>query len=148
MSFSHLHRLRTLDVAQRTFRDNDKGDSRKTEKGRADRAEATVINRVRASCVARDGFCAVTRFHIWSDDRAKLQMTECNGKSEWAHMHARRRSKTVGMDPEYRHTTTHSLMLCTLHHLQYDNKTKPRLYITALSSAKGADGGLKMRHGK
>ena len=69
---------------------------------------------------------------------------DCNGASEWAHMHSRRRSKTRGMSPEHRHDTAHSLMLCHFHHGEYDAK---RLIISALTRT-GADGPLKFKRTK
>lgn len=101
---------------------------------RTPKAERRQIDAVRNHCVERDGYC---RFDM-------AVPYECDGPSEWAHMHARRRSKTRGMDPSYRHDTAHSLMLCHTHHEDYDAK---RLQITALSR-RGADGPLKFRRSK
>ena len=102
------------------------------------------IDKVRAHCVERDGDCAIisrtpTRWHDVTDPSLIL---DCRGESEWAHMHDRRRSQTRGREPEDRHDVQHSLMLCTLHHAQYDGRANPRLHITALTR-KGADGPLK-----
>lgn len=111
---------------------------RKAVKARKTRAEQTVARNVRAACVKRDGHCRIMfdEYHtVW------VLAMDCRGPSEWAHMHARRRSKTRGMAPEVRHDTTHSLMLCKYHHELYDAK---QLFITALTR-KGADGQLKYR---
>jgi hypothetical protein len=88
-----------------------KPEPRKRVKARKDRAETTVKQRVRAACVARDGDCRL-------QDAVILGL--CSGESEWAHMGQKRRARTRGMDPEVRHTTAESLMLCTFHHQAYD----------------------------
>ena len=106
-----------------------KGQTRKQLKAKAKRAEARQIRAVRAHCEIRDGFC---RFDM-------CVPFECEGVTELAHMHARRRSKTRGMAPEYRHAITHCLCLCSEHHRAYDAK---ELRITALTP-KGAEGELK-----
>jgi hypothetical protein len=68
----------------------------------------------------------------------------CDGASEWAHLEDKRRFKTVGMEPEERHTTGGSLMLCKSHHVAYD---RHRIKITILSRA-GADGPLRFEETK
>jgi hypothetical protein len=114
---------------------------------RTPKAERQQIEAVRAQCVERDGDCRATGFYFdgeqWRTDErlSQEQRGPCYGDSEWAHMHARRRSKTRGMAPEYRHDTAHSLMLCHKHHEDYDAK---RLIITAITR-RGADGPLKFR---
>ena len=123
-----------------------KPEKRKTTKGRKLRAESAVKQSVRAQCVERDGDCRILKsaptiaiaFEIFG---------ECRGESEWAHMHAKRRSQTRGQAPEVRHTTAHSFMACTRHHDMYDGRQSPRLFITALTR-KGADGDLEVRLGK
>lgn len=110
-----------------------KGKTRAQLKAAKDRLEARVKKSVRAICVDRDGHC-----------RAGLHVqTPCAGESQWAHMHEKRRSKTRGQAPEARHMTEWSLMLCRTHHDAYDGRTRPRLFITALTEH-GADGMLAM----
>lgn len=123
-----------------------KPEKRKTTKGRKDRAESKQKHMVRMLCVARDGDCRIMRSGP-TVGMAWEAFGECRGESEWAHMHAKRRSQTRGQAPEKRHTSTHSLMLCTRHHDQYDGRQSPRLFITALTRS-GADGSLKVRLGK
>lgn len=112
-------------------------------KGRKDRAEAKQKHMVRMLCVARDGDCRVMKTCEPYSDIAPIPTMQfpstCRGESEWAHMHARRRSQTRNMAPEIRHDSAHSLMLCTKHHSDYDAH---KLRITALTR-KGADGPLK-----
>ncbi len=117
---------------------------RKTLKGRKDRAEANVKKTVRAACVKRDGdLCRMTTG--WGDNYPTRPMPiRCDGPSEWAHMHIRRRAQTRNQAPEIRHDTKHSLMLCRFHHGEYDAH---RLKITALTR-KGADGPLKFTRAK
>ncbi len=129
-----------------------KPESRKRVKGWKDRAEAKQIKTVRATCVERDGKCRVFKTLTgehggWAILGALVQLEMeylCDGPSEWAHMHSRRRSQTRNQSPEQRHDTAHSLMLCRFHHAEYDAH---RLHITALTR-KGADGPLKFRRAK
>lgn len=115
--------------------------ARQTAKKR--RADDAVAKAVRAECVERDGVC-----RYWNDVFASAFVAiDCEGPSEWAHMHARRRSKTRNQAPGIRHDTKYSMQLCRKHHDQYDNRAKPRLFVTALTS-KGANGPLKFRLGK
>lgn len=114
---------------------------RKTIKGRKARAESKQKHMVRMLCVARDGKCRLIICGNSINDvfgTSDLALT-CEGVSEWAHMHARRRSQTRNMAPEIRHDSAHSLMLCTKHHTDYDAH---KLRITSLTR-KGADGPLK-----
>lgn len=121
------------------------------------RAEDPVKTRVRAACVERDGYCRVETAgygNLFADEpvdgdvlRDLREAHRCEGPSEWAHMHERRRSQTRNQAPEIRHDTAHSFMACQRHHDQYDGRRKPRLFVTALTS-KGANGPLKMRIGK
>jgi hypothetical protein len=120
--------------------------TRKTLKGRKDRAEAKQKHLVRMLCVARDGDCRFGRPSQGGDFKegsalVPFNYQDCRGESEWAHMHSRRRSQTRGQAPEVRHDTSHSLMLCTKHHQDYDAH---KLRITSLTR-KGADGPLKFR---
>jgi hypothetical protein len=117
-----------------------KGKTRKQLKARLDRAEAKVAAWCRAQCVARDGVCRVRRAAFVESYEAWISCG-CDGPSEWAHMHVRRRSKTRGLDPTERHDPKYTLMLCRFHHQQYDAK---RLVITA-QTRKGANGGLTFR---
>lgn len=101
--------------------------------------DATVIKRVRAACVLRDGYCRL---------RPLLGAYDCAGASEWAHFGPWKRWKTSGHDAEFRHCTQGSLMLCTRHHLLYDgkflrfrNQTDQPILIDALSD-RYADGRL------
>ena len=113
--------------------------TRKQLKARKVRREAAVKQDVRAACVSRDGFCRVVAALLNDYD------VRPRGESEWAHMHAKRRSKTRGQDPEERHTTADSLMLCRFHHDAYDGRTRPRLTIEALTD-RGADGPLQFTY--
>lgn len=112
------------------------------------RAEALVAKDVRALCVDRDVHCRV----CWSERIRDVRIPdvawlECDGPSQWTHMHSRRRSQTRNQEPEVRHDTQHSFMACQRHHDQYDGRQRPRLFVTALT-AKGADGPLKFSMGK
>lgn len=108
------------------------------------RAEDPVKKAVRDQCVERDYHCRlgwlsgsdVMPWNVWD--------SPCDGPSQWAHMHDRRRSQTRGQAPELRHDTAHTLMLCARHHLEYDQH---RLRITALTR-RGADGPLKFSRAK
>lgn len=107
---------------------------------------------MRAACVERDGHCRVflaiaAHYEGWAILAALHQIEDgdkCHSRSEWAHMHSRRRSQTRNQAPEIRHDAAHSLMLCRFHHQEYDAH---RLIITALSP-KGANGPLKFRRAK
>jgi len=117
-----------------------KPEPRKRAKARQSRAEASVIQRVRAACVERDGECRLA---------ATLFGRECFGASEWAHMGEKRRYKTRGLPPEERHSTVWTCQLCSFHHTLYDDKGHPfdTIEITALDSVKGADGILRISRG-
>ncbi len=109
------------------------------------RADDAVAKAVRAACVERDDHCRI-------GDLETLYYgvplgAGCAGPLQWTHMHSRRRSQTRNQAPDVRHDTRHSFMACQRHHDQYDNRDKPRLYVTALTRA-GADGPLKFRRGK
>jgi len=106
-----------------------KGRTRKSLKAAKDRVEMKVIKRVRAKCVVRDGFCRL------------MGMGPCQGVSEWAHMHAKRRSQTRGKAPELRHTTSESFMACTSHHAWYDAH---KITVEPLTD-RGADGPMSAR---
>lgn len=131
------------------FHPQPKPEPRKRTKGRQQRQAAKVVKSVRAQCVSRDGYCRIQQDWLRSPDPSPLarECTHIAFPSEWAHMHVKRRSQTRGLPPEIRHTTKDSLMLCSRHHAEYDNKAKPRLFITALTR-KGADGPLKFTRAK
>ncbi len=99
----------------------------KKRKGQKKRAERKVVTSVRAECVKRDGYCRVRRDGFLVGD--------CEGKSEWAHLPSHRRSKTRGQEPERRHTTAGSCMLCQKHHDQLDGRRLPRILVTGLDDA-------------
>ena len=113
-----------------------KPESRKRTKGRKDRTERAVRQSVRAQCVERDGDCRVDSFV--GDERPKYP-GPCGGASEWAHRKGHRRSQTRGQAPEIRHTTTHSLMLCTRHHQMEE---RGELVVKPLTD-RGCDGPLR-----
>lgn len=100
-----------------------KPEPRRRVKARRRREERRVIQRVRDDVSRRDGYC---RF-------AHCGLGACGGPSEWAHYGERKRSKTMRMDPEHRHATTHSLMLCKAHHDAYDKGVGGRLEIEPLT---------------
>ena len=81
-------------------------------KARKDRHEAAVKTSVRQECVERDGFCAL--------DGYQHRLGPCQGVSEWAHHHSRRRSKTMRMAAGHRHSSAFSFMACSRHHRAYD----------------------------
>lgn len=86
----------------------------------------------------RDGYCKASGRDV----------EPCEGLSEWAHMHSHRRSRTVGQEPEERHTTAGSMMLCRKHHAMYDRRvlgTRARYLEIETLSENGANGPLNMR---
>src|SRR5688500_15406246 len=94
-----------------------KPEKRRTTKGRKRRAERTVKQSIRSRCADRDGYCRIGgRDGTQEVDIHKSTMAWCQGVSEWAHLRGYRRSQTRGQAPERRHTTMHSLMLCSRHH--------------------------------
>ena len=99
-----------------------KGKTRKQLKSKRDRLEAKVKRAVRAACVERDGYCLVERADDW--------VSQCKGRSEWAHLSGHRRSQTRGMPPTYRHNTAWTAMLCTRHHRQEEQGTFRVVYRT------------------
>ena len=111
-----------------------KPERRTTTTRRKRRQERAVTQSIRAQCVARDGYCRV------SSDGVDFN---CSGPSEWAHFGDHTRARTRGQDPEQRHTTAGSLMLCRFHHRQYDAGV---LQIFALTTAIGCDGDVRFRH--
>lgn len=90
-----------------------KGKTRAEVKGSLDYRERQVITRNRARCERRDGPC---RIGYWS---AGVQVFgECYGSSEWNHFD--KRSLTMNEDPEDRHATSRTGMLCNSHHRMVD----------------------------
>lgn len=113
-----------------------KGETRKRRKARARRLERAVTTEIRADVAVRDGYCRLTRLR-------GIPFGECADRSEWAHMTSHRRARTMGQEPERRHTTVASLMLCGRHHDEYD---AGELTIEPLTNA-GADGRLRVKRG-
>lgn len=105
----------------------DKGPTRRQLKARKKRRERAVIDEVRPQVERRDGYCRATRVD------GRIDLGDCEGPSEWAHFDEQKRWKTVGMEPEERHTVDGSLMLCRRHHFDYD---KSRLGIEPLTPEK------------
>lgn len=116
--------------------------TRKTLKGRKQRAERAVKQRIRALCVERDGNCRIESLK-WGDviEPSLIREHWCSMTmySEWAHLPPRRRSQTRGMEPDYRHTTTHTIMLCQKHHAMEEAHALKVEYL----SDSGCDGPLR-----
>lgn len=124
-----------------------KGEPRKRTKARSVRREKAVKSDVRADCVARDGYCRLYRDDAESRTAVVKIFGPCGGASEWAHVGDRKRAHTRGMDPEERHTTTGSMMLCGWHH-----RTGPSAYDSNLMqidelTPDGCDGRLRFSKG-
>lgn len=77
------------------------------------RLEKKVIDVVRAACVERDGWCRIGK-------NLTVGLGACGGPSEWSHLGQFKRAKTRRMEPEIRHDTRHTAMLCAVHHDRYD----------------------------
>lgn len=119
-----------------------KGKTRKQLKARKQRHAAKVVTSVRARCVERDGHCRIS--NPMPGDQISRSLAEehvCSGRSEWSHLGEFRRFKTRGMEPEVRHDTKHSAMLCDYGHLAYDCRWIRITYLTR----NGADGPLSIR---
>jgi hypothetical protein len=119
-----------------------KPEPRKRAKARRRRREVAVIKDVRAAVAERDGSCRLLGGPFGP----------CTAVSEWAHFGSHRRSATRGMDPEERHTSEGSLMLCGGpaggHHHAYDKGSGDRrLQIDAVDPARGCDGPLRYEMG-
>ena len=109
---------------------------------RHQRSESSVIKDIRPQVALRDGWCRIAK-----GLPASAPMGRCEGPSEWAHLGQHRRCHTRGMEPEERHTTGGSLMLCARHHRIYDGTIgQSRMHIEALTD-RGADGPLRFTHG-
>jgi hypothetical protein len=113
-----------------------KGPTRAELKGSLTYRERQIIDRNRAHCERRDGFC---RIGHWKDSAIAL-FGECYGPSEWNHF--RRRSKSRGEAPEVRHSTEITGMLCERHHDMVDEHEIDFDYLTN----KRADGPMKFRN--
>lgn len=100
--------------------------TRGAEKRAERRDESAVKSVVRQACVDRDGYCRMSEWDPYG----------CAGPSEWAHFGEGRRSKTRGMEPEERHTTVWSLMLCRRHHALEERHT---IRIEPLNAGLGAN---------
>jgi len=94
------------------------------------REERDRIDQVRAKCVKRDGYCR---------GQGEGFAHTCEGPSEWAHLHRKRRSKTRNQAPAIRHTTLDSLMLCRALHRRYDAHT-----VTIECGGRGCNGPLRI----
>lgn len=112
----------------------EKPEPRKRVKARRKRAEAKVVQAVRAKCVERDGYCRL------AGGAARAVAGDCRGPSTWAHLAGHRRSQTRGRAPEDRHTTAGSLMLCAGHH---EDEEQHRIRIEPTTPA-GCDGTIKV----
>ena len=94
-----------------------KPEPRKRIKARRDRRESAIAKAVRAACVERDGYCLI---QSRVSARIAVLLGACAGASQWAHVERQRRCFTRGQQPETRHTTAGSGMLCDKHHDAYD----------------------------
>jgi hypothetical protein len=108
-----------------------KPETRTRANGRKKRTEAAIKRDIRAQVFERDQCC---RFE-------GMGPGPCRGPWQWAHLAPRRRSQTVGMDPEYRHTTTYTAMGCQIHHEMYDAHVFDIHYI---DPERGADGPIEV----
>lgn len=107
-------------------------------KRRNAREEAKLKRIIRDACVLRDGFCRLfSGTYVHGDTQHGPGLDYCGAKSTWAHLEDWRRFKTRGMEPEERHTTMGSCMLCDRHHHMYD--VEKSITVTFLSE-RGADG--------
>jgi hypothetical protein len=100
-------------------------------KGRKHRSEARVKREVRAEVAERDQTCRLEG----------MAPKACQGRLEWMHLPPRRRSQTVGMPPEYRHTTQFTAMGCTEHHRMLDANV---FGIHFIDADRGADGPIEV----
>lgn len=116
--------------------------TRKVEKAKAERVEKKVKTDVRSKCVARDGDCRIGNGAVGIVDQIVGEIGECDGPSEWAHLEEKKRSKTRGQEPEVRHTTAGSCILCRRHHNRYDGRERPAIAVAKLTK-RGADGPLR-----
>ncbi len=66
----------------------------------------------------------------------------CVGQSQWAHEGESKRCHTRRQDPDVRHTTAGTMMLCRGHHDAFDGRRGPRLRATPLSDRR-CDGPLR-----
>ena len=89
------------------------------KKGAKARADKKVADRVRLEVFDRDGGCRFPH-GLPSTALQVSQLAVCEGPLEWAHLPDWRRSRTVNQDPEDRHTTAGSMVLCRRHHEMLD----------------------------
>lgn len=115
-----------------------KPESRRRAKARRDRKESAVIARVRNAVYDRDGYCRIGR-----DWRLRALLGRCDGWSEWAHIGEKRRSHTRGMDPEVRHDSAGSMMLCHRHHQDGSGSYDRHGFEVEPLTERGADGPLR-----
>jgi hypothetical protein len=113
---------------------NQKPEKRKTTKGRKLRKAGEVVKRIREIVVERDGYCRLAKI---------VPAHVCCGVSQWSHWGDWKRYKTRNQDPERRHVSMGSLMLCLFSHYAYD---KHHIHIEALTE-RGCDGPLRVRIG-
>lgn len=121
-----------------------KPEPRDKQKAREKRAEAVVISEVRKLVSDRDHYCRLYWFTQETRHAIEDLFGPCAGKSEWAHMGDHRRFKTRGKEPEERHTTNGSLMLCEAHHRGARGYDTNYFSIEPLT-ARGANGPLRFR---
>jgi hypothetical protein len=106
---------------------------RKREKAAARRREDKVKERVRAEVDARDKGRTTTGCRYPHDSS-----WSCGEWLEWAHV-GESRAKTRNQDPEVRHTTEGTCMLCRwAHHVQVDGHVVDVVFLTDA----GCDGPL------
>lgn len=120
-----------------------KPEKRSTTKRRKKTKERDIKSVVRTAVEERDGYCRL----YWYDADTRLSIVKifgpCGGRSTWAHVNDKRRFATRGMEPEERHTTDGSIMLCEWHHqtgpAAYDAHGMEIEYMTE----RGCDGRLR-----
>jgi hypothetical protein len=113
------------------------------KKGAKARLDKKHADKVRQEVMDRDGGC---RFP--ADPKQpnlggvpRLNLLQCDGPLEWAHLPDWRRSRTMGQAPEERHTTAGSMMLCRRHHTMLDQNQLMILFTGQLEGTScGADG--------
>jgi hypothetical protein len=97
------------------------------------RAEQSVIAKVRAACVKRDGGCRIGQL------MSATSLQPCDGDLAWCHMEGKRRHQTRKMAPADRHDTAWTLMLCAFHAELEERHSIRTEYLTA----KGANGPMQ-----
>lgn len=109
-----------------------KPEPRRRVRSRKQRHEQAVKQDVRAAVERRDGYCRIGQM--------RRDYTDCAGPSQWAHLDGHRRSETLSMKAEIRHTTANTAMLCEKHH---EMEEHGRLSLVPLDD-RGADGALQL----